>query len=154
MLIILVNHSAQTVLRRRICFGKSKLDDKHDPDLEKASRQQSQEEEHHGGENSNQQKGGTLESEGGGMKSDNRIPLGQFAIEEGPNNNGLRDEVAVNDIPDNDEVADNGLEDEVAVNDIPEMEEEVVVHDDEAQIFMVLKHQNFIMLRAFVLKSI
>jgi len=65
------------------------------------------------------------------------------------------DEVAVNDIVDNDEVADDRLEDEVAVNDIPKMEEERVGDDDEVTgIFMVLKHKISIMLREFVLKSI
>ena len=64
-------------------------------------------------------------------------------------------EVAVNDIVDNDEVADDRLEDEVAVNDIPKMEEERVGDDDEVTgIFMVLKHKISIMLREFVLKSI
>jgi len=63
--------------------------------------------------------------------------------------------VAVNDIVDNDEVADDRLEDEVAVNDIPKMEEERVGDDDEVTgIFMVLKHKISIMLREFVLKSI
>jgi len=51
-------------------------------------------------------------------------------------------EVAVNDIVDNDEVADDRLEDEVAVNDIPKMEEERVGDDDEVTgIFMVLEHK-------------
>jgi len=64
-------------------------------------------------------------------------------------------DVAVNDIVDNDEVADDRLEDEVAVNDIPKMEEERVGDDDEVTgIFMVLKHKISIMLREFVLKSI
>jgi len=73
--------------------------------IQKASRQKVQEEEH--GENPIQQKAWTHESEGAGMKSDYRIPLGHFVIEEGPNNNGLEDELAMNDTVDNDEVAEN-----------------------------------------------
>jgi len=81
--------------KNKLLLEKCKLDDKHDLDPEKALGQQAQEKEHCGGVNSNQQKGGTLEIEGGRMKSDNRISLGQFDIEEGSNNNGLGNEVAV-----------------------------------------------------------
>jgi len=99
------------------------------------SKQQVEEEEHHE-EKLNQQKGGKLESEGGGIKSGNIIPLGQFVVEEGPNNNGLQDDIMVNDNLDDNEVVDNGLEDEVAVNNILEMEEEMVEDDNEViQIF-------------------
>jgi len=52
-----------------------------------------------------------LESEGGGMKSDNRTQLGQLVNEKGPK--------------------DNGFDDEVVVNNIPEAEEEVVEGNEE-----------------------
>jgi len=60
--------------------------------------------------------------------------------------------VAVNDIPDSNEVVDNGLEKEVVVNDIPETEEDVAENDDEevTGIFMVLKQHIPVMLTEFV----
>jgi len=107
----------------------------------------------HCGETFNQQKGGTLKSEGGGMKSGNRIPLGQFIVEEGPNHNRLGDDFMVNDNPDDDEAVDNGLEDEVAVKHILEIEEELVsITMKLFKLFMILKQQIPIMLRE-LLKS-
>ncbi len=98
---------------------KHKPDEKQDLNPEKVSKQQIEEKEHCE-EKLNQQKRGKPEIEGGGMRSGDIIPLGQFVAEEGANNNRLQDDFMVNDNLDDNEVVDNGLEDEVAVNNIPE----------------------------------
>jgi len=125
MLIILFNGLAE---KNKLLLEKHKQEEKQDLVLEKASMQQAEEEEHCG-EILNQQKGGKLESEGGGIKSGNRIPLSQVVVEERPKLNRLGDELVVNDILENDKVVHNGLEYEVVVKNIPERKE-VVVEDD------------------------
>jgi len=67
--------------KNNLLLEKHKLDEKQDLDPEKASKQQVEEEEHHE-EKLNQQRDGKPEGEGGGMKSGNIIPLGQFLDEE------------------------------------------------------------------------